>query len=143
MDESKQKSFLGRGWAFPPTFDYVTKMPVMVTAEEDIRQSLIILLSTLKNERVMQPEYGSDLIKHIFDEMNNSLYHYLIDLIRNAILINEPRVDVDKIDLKMEVETIRIYINYTIRSTNSRHNLVYPFFIGEGTNIEAHERIYG
>ena len=143
MDELKDKSFLGKGWSFPPTFDYLTKMPLMVTAEEDIRQSLIILLSTMRNERVMQPEYGSDLIKHIFDEMNNSLYHYLIDLIRNAILINEPRVDVDNIILKMELETIMIHIQYTIRSTNSRHNLVYPFFIGEGTNIEAHERIYG
>ena len=142
MSDFENNIFLGKGWAFPPKFDFATKSPSMVSAEQDVKESLIILLSTMKNERVMFPDYGCDLVKMIFEEIDNSLHYYIIDLIKNVILIHEPRVDVDYIDLKTEIESVLITIEYTIRDTNSRHNLVYPFYISQGTNIDIHDKIY-
>ncbi len=115
----------------------------MVSAEEDIRESLVILLSTMKNERVMLPDYGCDLLKLLFEQMDNSLYYYIVDIIKKAILLDEPRVDVEHVDLEMEQEKVLISVEYVIRSTNTRHNLVYPFFIDQGTNIDRHDRVYG
>ncbi|WP_452223628.1 GPW/gp25 family protein [Lacinutrix chionoecetis] len=142
MSELKPNIFLGTGWGFPPTFNFVTKKTNMVSAEEDIKESLFILLSTMKSERVMMPEYGCDLIKLVFEEMDNTLYHFTIDMVKNAIILNEPRVDVETVDLTIEADTLYVNVDYIIRDTNSRHNLVYPFYIGQGTNIESHDRIY-
>jgi phage baseplate assembly protein W len=142
MSDLENTTFLGKGWAFPPKFDFQSKTPKMVSAEEDVKESLIILLSTMKNERVMYPEYGCDLVKMIFEEIDNTLHHFVIDLIKNTIIINEPRVDVENIYLTTETEAVLITLEYTIRYTNSRHNLVYPFYISQGTNIDIHDKIY-
>lgn len=142
MSDFENNTFLGKGWAFPPKFDFETKSPKMVSAEEDVKESLIILLSTMKNERVMYPDYGCDLVKMIFEEIDNTLHYYIIDLIKNAIIMHEPRIDVENIDLKTAIETVSITIDYIIRDTNSRHNLVYPFYISQGTNIDIHDKIY-
>lgn len=142
MADFEDRIFLGTGWAFPPKFDFETKQVKMVSAEADIEESLIILLSTMKNERVMLPEYGCDLVKFIFEEMDNTLYYFVVDLTKNAILLNEPRVDVEDVKLKVEVETVYIIVDYVIRYTNSRYNLVYPFYVNQGTNIDAHDKIY-
>ena len=56
MDTSK--SFLGRGWGFPPEFNRATKAVNMLEDEADIKSSLEILLSTRLGERVMVPDYG-------------------------------------------------------------------------------------
>ena len=56
------QSFLGRGWSFPPRFDDRQYTIMMVEEEEDIRQSLRILFSTLPGERLMKPDYGCDLL---------------------------------------------------------------------------------
>ena len=78
----------------------------------------------------------------VFEEIDNTMNYFIIDLIKNAIIINEPRVDVNDIKLKSETESILITIEYTIRQTNIRHNLVYPFYISQGTNIDIHDKIY-
>ena len=60
MAEKQDKRFLGTGWAFPPEFHrYGEQAGVkLVSEEEDIRESLGILLSTRPGERIMQPGYG-------------------------------------------------------------------------------------
>ena len=142
MSDSESNTILGTGWAFPPKFDFEAKKPIMVSAEEDIKESLIILLSTMKKERVMFPEYGCDLVKLIFEEIDNTMYYFIVDLIKNAIILNEPRVDIEDVKLTTGSESVLITIEYTIRLTNSRHNLVYPFYISQGTNIQSHDKIY-
>ncbi|MDW7693775.1 GPW/gp25 family protein [Flammeovirgaceae bacterium SG7u.111] len=131
MDEN---SFLGRGWAFPPSFDPDSGAE-MVANEEDIQQSLTILLSTSLRERVMQPEYGCDLNEFVFEPVNSSLRTYIADLVRNAILFHEPRIEVEKVRLYpgQELEgVIMISVDYQVRATNSRFNFVYPFYQKEG-----------
>lgn len=129
--------FIGRGWSFPPTFDKDTNSTEMLSDENDINSSLEILFSTSIGERIMQPRYGSNLKDHLFDPIDTSLKAYIRELIETAILYFEPRIKLGniKLDTKEEEGLIEITIEYTIRSTNSRYNFVYPFYLNEGLNI--------
>ncbi|AQT61104.1 GPW/gp25 family protein [Cellvibrio sp. PSBB023] len=132
------KSFLGTGWSFPPTF--TSKGLVTVSAEQDIRESLLILLSTTPGERTMQPAYGCGLKAHVFDSLNESSFAVMRDLVAKAILFFEPRVTVEKIDINDEDSIegkVLLDIVYKVRSTNNRYNLVYPFYLNEASNVSA------
>lgn len=134
----KFTSFLGTGWSFPPRFEKQTKKVTMVSEEDDIRESLIILLSTRPGERVMNPLYGCNLDDLIFAPLNLTLKTYVANLIETAILYFEPRIDLEKVQISenndLEGELL-LELDYKIRSTNTRRNLVYPFYRGEGTDV--------
>src|SRR3569832_1333201 len=141
------KAFLGTGWAFPPLFERrlhggaQTRACVgadLVAAEEDIRQSLRILLATVPGERVMQPAYGCGVHKLVFEVMNDSVLTEIRHLVEKAILFFEPRVSVNEISIDGDgwaEGVLRIHIDYTVRTTNSRANLVYPMYLREGTGV--------
>jgi len=133
-----KKSFLGTGWAFPPEFVKAQKQAKMISNEEDIKSSLHILLTTRLGERVMLPNYGCNLEDLLFESLNRTLITYVTDLIKTAILYHEPRIDVIKIDIS-ETDPLEgklvVTIEYLIRATNSRTNVVFPFYKEEGTNI--------
>ena len=126
-------TFLGTGWSFPPTFNRDTSTVEMVSEESDIIQSLEIILSTRPNERIMQPDFGCDLSQFLFEELSQSLITGIRGIISDAILHHEPRIDLDNIDIKkgQEEGLLQINITYTVRTTNSRFNLVYPFYLNE------------
>ncbi|MBY0573628.1 MAG: GPW/gp25 family protein, partial [Undibacterium sp.] len=86
---SESKSFLGIGWSFPPEFSKRGRV-AMVSAEDDIRQSLLILLSTTPGERVMQPAFGCGLKSKVYENINETNLTILKDLIKRAILFFEP-----------------------------------------------------
>lgn len=135
---SIQESFLGTGWGFPPEFSKPAKSVLMSSDEKDIRESLIILLSTRLGERIMVPDYGCNLEELLFQPIDLTLKTYITGLIKDAILFYEARISVDKIDIgdTSELEgTVIISIDYTIRATNSSFNIVYPFYRGEGAGI--------
>ncbi|MFY0630368.1 MAG: GPW/gp25 family protein [Flavobacteriaceae bacterium] len=128
--------FLGTGWSFPPEFKL--KQAKMISNEEDIESSLHILLTTRLGERVMLPEYGCNLEELLFEGLNRTLITYVVELIKTAILYHEPRIDVLEIDIS-ETEPLEgkliVEIDYRIRATNSRRNMVFPFYREEGTEI--------
>ena len=129
-------TFIGRGWSFPPEFERGTKTVKMLEEEADILSSLEILLSTRLGERIMVPGYGCNLDELLFKPMNLTLKTYVVDLIKRAILYHEPRIDVHKIwiDTLNEAEgELLIRLDFTIRSTNSRKNMVFPFYKTEGS----------
>lgn len=136
--KTHNKPFLGKGWAFPPSFDRGLKRAKMVAGTEDIQQSLDILFSTSLGERIMQPEYGSNLKDFQFEPINYSLIGYLKDLIKNAILFYEPRIQLEAVDITSSngMEAIggmlKISLTYKVRETNSRYNYVYDFYLNEG-----------
>ncbi|RXG30264.1 GPW/gp25 family protein [Leeuwenhoekiella palythoae] len=134
-----EESFLGIGWSFPPEFNKETKNIQMVSAIEDINQSLHILLNTKLGERIMLPNYGSSLSDFVFEGLNMSTRTYIVDRVKMAILYNERRIELDKIDFDqsriLEGEVLMI-VHYTVRLTNSRGNMVYPFYINEGTELK-------
>jgi phage baseplate assembly protein W len=139
MNKRDDISYLGRGWGFPPSFDKIERQTGMVVSEEDIKQSLEILLSTRPGERVMQPGYGCNLDVMLFEPITTTLITYVKDLVRKSILFYEARIDVNNV--KIDIENVLkglvlIEVDYTLRSTNSRFNFVYPFYLEEATNID-------
>jgi phage baseplate assembly protein W len=134
------KSFLGTGWAFPPRFgnDAGRGEVTMVEEEQDIEESLFIILSTTPGERIMQPTFGCGLKAYVFDEINESVITEMCDAVERAILFFEPRISVNAIAVD-ETNVIEgrldIRIDYTVRGTNTRSNMVYPFYFLEGSNV--------
>lgn len=136
------KKFLGSGWSFPPEFHRHggTLGVKMVSEDEDIGESLEILLSTSPGERVMQPDYGCGLQAKIFDSINASSITEIKDLIERAVLFFEPRIALEEIDVDTEDAAegkLWIRLSYRVRKTNSRRNIVYPFYYLEGSQLRA------
>lgn len=134
----EERSFLGRGWAFPPTFSKKSNEILLVEAREDIEQSLAILFSTSLGERVLQPEYGCDLRNFQYEPINTSLIGLLRDVIENAILYHEPRINLELLEITEANSPdsidgkLQIFLEYSIRGVNSRFNFVYDFYLREG-----------
>lgn len=107
-------------------------------AEEDIKSSLHVLLSTSLGERVMQPAYGCNLDRQVFESLDTTFSTFITEQVRTAILTNEPRVTLDNIEYEEDFLNGRVVMTiiFTIISTNTRSNIVYPFYFTEGTNIE-------
>jgi len=127
-------SFLGKGWSFPPTFDNPGAGVQMLRGEDDIQSSLQVLLSTRLGERVMQPTFGCNLDVMLFELLDTTLKTEIRNLVERAILYFEPRIDLEKVDIDAQNDlngVILITVNYIIRSTNTRGNLVYPFYLSE------------
>jgi uncharacterized protein len=132
-----ENSFLGRGWSFPPVFTRGDHGVKMVDEEEDIKQSLIILLSTIKGERIMQPDYGANMEDLLFEPLNVSFAKRMSDTIERAILFFEPRIKTEDINFNQDYENglVEIRIDYLVIATNNRRNIVYPYYLNEGTDI--------
>jgi phage baseplate assembly protein W len=132
-------SFLGAGWSFPPSFDQERGETEMLSDKEDIQSSLHILLTTRLGERVMQPTYGCNLDELVFESLSSTFKSFIKDLIKTAILYHEPRIKLNKVELDDSRDRegiILIVIDYTIRTTNTRFNYVFPYYKNEGTDIK-------
>lgn len=137
MDQSSEQ-FIGVGWKFPVEFNSGSGDVSMLSGEELIRNSLDVLFVTSMGERIMQPDYGSELDQFVFENLSKSIITYMQAVISDAILYNEPRIIVNEIEIDPQVRDgafIEIKVDYTILSTNNRYNYVYPFYLKEGTNL--------
>lgn len=126
------QEFLGVGWSFPPRFEKSGKNGlVMSSGVQDINESLEILMTTTLGERVMQPGYGADLTKMLFEPLSGTLTTEIRDMLTRAITIQEPRVKIEKINLipNHEEGLLNISIDYVLKAVNSRINYVYPFYL--------------
>lgn len=138
-------SFLGTGWSFPPEFVRDAGVAgsgqvLMTSDEEDIRASLNVLFATAEGERFLRPGYGLRLDDQVFEPMSTTARTYLKDRIRNAILIYEPRIALESLELDTSRETegvIAIVLDYVVRATNSRFNLVHPFYTSDANELQG------
>ncbi|MBV8659987.1 MAG: GPW/gp25 family protein [Burkholderiales bacterium] len=128
---------LGRGWQFPLHFNARTKRVAMVTGVEDVEESLRILMATYPGERVMLPAYGCNVRRMVFETLSENTLTELKETIRKAILFFEPRITVLQLDLTLTDPLegrLDVSLDYSIRTTNTRHNLVYPLYLKQATN---------
>lgn len=130
-------SFLGTGWKFPLQFTKASGTVELLSDEDDIQNSLQVLLSTRVGERIMQPSYGCNMDVLLFEAINESLITYVKDLVFTAIYYYEPRINPENVTVEATGEEGMVMVNveYTIRTTNSRHNLVFPFYLDEGNLV--------
>ncbi len=150
------KSFLGTGWSFPPTFRREFYGVEMVSDEANVHKSIHIILQTrstgqvtvkgkdgvaevrtISGERVLQPTFGCNLLPYVFEPMNAPNIAMIERVVREALVLNEPRIIVqDILSTPDNVSgVLLISIDYTIISTNTRYNYVFPFYMNEATNL--------
>jgi len=129
------KSFLGVGWSFPLATD--GGQAVMAQYEEDVRQAILVILQTNNGERLMRPTFGAGLNAFAFEPINPTTMAALQTRVENALIDWEPRIDVIAVSVTTSpsaIGTVLIDITYRVRLTNSVGNLVYPFYLGEGSS---------
>jgi phage baseplate assembly protein W len=133
-------SFLGTGWTFPPEFNGSTGEVQMLADEDDIASSLKLLFGTAPGERLFAPKYGLDMHGVLFEPMSTTMRTMLEERVKIAILFYEPRIN----PLQLSVEspdpnsgTLLITLDYEVRATNSRFNLVFPFYLSGGNEVSA------
>lgn len=132
------KQFLGTGFAFPFSVNKQTGKIKMVSHEEDISEAIEIILRTNVRERVMLPDFGSNVEDFVFAVNRLENISSLEDSVRTALETYEPRIK----NIEVEVNTdqgdtskVIVSIRYVVRSTNNLFNKVYPFYLLEGAGI--------
>lgn len=129
------KAFLGAGWAFPLQVEPGGEL-AQVAYEADIQQAIRIILGTNPGERVMRPDFGAGLNAFVFEPVNPTTMSRLQNQVEGALVDWEPRIDVLGVTVTRDPSgpgRLLIDINYRVRLTNSVTNLVYPFYLEEGT----------
>src|SRR5258705_255480 len=122
--------FVGTGWAFPPRVNGSGGI-ALVRHERELEEAMRIILLTYPGERPMRPEFGSRLRDFVFRETTPSMYAALAHEVRSALGRWEPRVDVKGVRVIVDDSdrsVVYLDIQYEIKDTNDRRNLVFPFY---------------
>ena len=131
----QRREFLGVGWKFPIQVTPDGRI-AQARYETRVEESIYLILSTGIGERVMLPDFGCGIHELVFAPNNAATISDVTQRVRRALVTYEPRIDVLDINVESEPETpnlLLIRINYMIRANNTISNLVYPFYISEGT----------
>ncbi|MBO4913988.1 MAG: GPW/gp25 family protein [Oscillospiraceae bacterium] len=129
------REFLGRGLKFPLQVDPKTGKLAMTEGEDDIREAIGIILRTTVGERVMRPDFGSNVMDYLFQPANGGVLHGLEHDVRECLFDQEQRIEDIEVQCRESNELpggIIVEVSYTVSSTNSRYNHVYPFYLTEG-----------
>src|SRR3954471_22736609 len=125
MVESAVAQFIGRGRAFPLGVG-ATGGISMAAGQDDLVQAMQLILSTSPGERPMRPDFGCPLRDYVFQSVNVELAAGLVDVVRTALRRWEPRVDVDRVDVRPDPDDetlVFIDIQYSPKGTNDQRNL--------------------
>ena len=131
----ERKEFLGRGWAMPVDVDPYTGLIAMAQYEEDIRQSIRIILETAKGERVMRPDFGCGIHDLVFEAIDTTALTRIQSEVEEALRRFEARIDVLEVVVDEDATSqgeLLVQLEYRVRRTNQIGNLVFPFYYREG-----------
>jgi phage baseplate assembly protein W len=133
---AEAKAFLGKGWGFPVAADTSGEID-LAEYEEDVEQSVRIILGTNRGERVMRPDFGAGLDQFVFESLSANVLALIRHRVKEALIRWEPRIDVKEVSVKRNTSTAGqadIEVRYSVRATNTFYNLVYPFYLLEGAD---------
>ncbi len=132
------KSFLGAGMKFPPQVNRATGRFMVSSEEESVKESVYLILMTQRTERFLRPEFGSDLMSYTFMDINMTSVNMMIRSLTEQILSQEPRIEDVEITTDSQVDDGRllVHIDYTIRNSSVRDNLVFPFYLNAAAEEE-------
>lgn len=128
---------LGRGWGYPVQLDDHNEI-AMAAGEEDIQQAIWIILSTALGERLMRPDFGCGIHDLVFAPNNTGTAGLARFYVEDALVRWEPRIDLEEVEVQAdptEPELLLISVSYQVRTTDSRYNLVYPFYLTRGVSL--------
>ena len=124
---------LGRGWSSPT--GVATGGELRETSgEEKVRQSILLVLSTRRGERVMRPDFGAGLEDFLHEPISTTTAALVRHRVETALIVWEPRIDVEAVRVDLadrRLGRLDVTIEYRIRATNTFYNLVYPYFLHE------------
>jgi phage baseplate assembly protein W len=126
-----RKSFLGVGWKFPIDVDR-RKGVGMSQFEENIEESILIILGTALGERVMRPDFGCGIHDLVFAPNNSNTHGLCIYHVKEALMKWEPRIQALTVDVdtdERELSKVYVKVEYQVIATNNIYNIVYPFFM--------------
>ncbi|MGO4182175.1 baseplate protein [Paenibacillus sp. FSL A5-0031] len=129
-------SFLGKGWKFPVQVDATTGRIRMAEGEDDIEESIRIIIRTSKGERLMRPDFGCGLRDFVFGTTDETSLRLIASDVQEAIRIWEPRVKDVEVEVKPDRQNngrVLMSVSYAVRSTNNLFNQVFPFYLEEGS----------
>jgi hypothetical protein len=136
------REFLGRGVKFPLQVNPRSGKLAISEGEEDIREAIRIILHTIRGERVMRPDFGSNVMDYVFAPASSSTRESLSAHVREVLSQQEPRIADVTVSCK-EIGGmsggIAVEVSYLVRNTNNRYNHVYPFYFTEGSEGGAAE----
>ncbi|MDX2152663.1 MAG: GPW/gp25 family protein [Bryobacteraceae bacterium] len=135
MPLSAKREFLGRGWSWPLRVE--GGAIATASLDELVAQSIRLILSTNPGEREMRPAFGAGLRDFVFEPLSVGTLERLRTRVRESLIDWEPRIDVLNVSVESDptpgaVGLVRILVDYRVRATNARRNLVYPFYLEEG-----------
>jgi len=125
------REFLGRGWRFPVAVN-LTGGISSSALEENVRESIFVILGTATGERVNRPDFGCRIHDLMFapnnDETAARAEFYCVEAIYNF----EPRIE--EVRCKAlpnhdEPNRLDVRITYMIAGKSDKKNLVYPFYL--------------
>ena len=128
------EEFIGRGWAFPLRTD-ATGGIAMVSREREIEEAIRLILGTSPGERPMRPEFGCRIHDFVFGSADDPTANLIGAEVRRSLARWEPRINVEDVVVSFDVRdasVLYIDIRYSIRQTNDRRNLVFPFYVIPG-----------
>jgi hypothetical protein len=126
-----EKALLGTGWGFPLRIDGRGGM-ALSQHENDIEESIGIILGTAKGERRMRPDFGCEIHDLVFAPNNANTWGLAAYYVEDALGWWEPRIEVIDVDTQLDPDDsgkLLITIYYRIKATNDERNLVYPFYL--------------
>jgi phage baseplate assembly protein W len=130
-----ERDFLGRGWVFPVSVA-VDGDVALAAGPEDVREAVRLILETEPGERVMRPDFGGGLRRFVFAPLSTGTLALVRHQVEQALIRWEPRIDLDGVRVapdSAEPGRLNIEIDYRVRDTNTSYNLVYPFYLQEGS----------
>ena len=134
------RAFLGAGMKFPPQIDPGTGRFAVSSREQSVRESVYLILMTHQGERWLEPGFGSRMMSYAFMDTSPTTMRILSDELRDMLLRQEPRIS--EVDVEVDPETregcLLVSITYTVAATNTRDNLVFPFYL----NAAREETVY-
>jgi uncharacterized protein len=125
------RDYLGRGLAFPFQMD-ARGAVLLARGEDDIQQSIFIILSTRPGERVMRPTFGCQIYELVFEPRNATTASLIETYVKEALDFWEPRIQVVSVSSSIEAEddgAIMVQINYEIKTSHDVRSIVYPFYL--------------
>ena len=122
----------GAGWAFPVTV--ADGDVVSVTGEDDVETAIELILGTAPGERLMRPEFGCAIHERTFSAVTPATLNRIETAVREALSAHEPRIAVESVDATRgdDPGSVLIDVGYSLRSTDERSTVRYPFSLREG-----------
>lgn len=118
------KDFLGRGWAFPFRVDPATGGVATTSAEDNIRQSITLILGTRPGERQMMPEFGCRIHELMFSAHTQATASLVSFHVQQALVRWEPRIDVIEVKAVPQVHgKLQVSVRYRVKSTLAEQEL--------------------